>query len=326
MADYTTETKQIQTLLTTTTAAYLESGTLHDQVFNQHPLTRDLFARAKMVSGGYQIEGAMMYGKNSTAQWYSGHQLLNVQPQEGNTTFQYQWKQGSVSISYSGRELRLNKGNKTKIMDIVKVKQQQADLSLLDMIATGAYSDGTGSTNLQLTGLAAMNETTPGTASYANVPTTNAQWVNQVVASVGAASVNLLPNMRTLYNNCANGKGVAGTAPDRIFTTQTVIEAFEALHVAHIRYGNADESDLGIKKLLFKGATVEYDPYCTSGEMHMLNTRHVFLVIHPDANLTLSDGGFQKPVNQDDFVAQIYFMGQVITNNRRKGGKLAGIT
>jgi hypothetical protein len=322
---FTTETRQFQTLLTTTHSAYLDTM-IHDQVFNQHPATRDLFAKAKMINGGDQINQGILYGKNSTAQWYSGHQLLNVLPQEGHTVAQFQWKQGSVSVVYSGRELRLNKGSKTQITNIIKAKQAQADASLMDMIATGIYSDGTGSANLQLTGFAAMNETTPGTAAYANVPITNAQWRNQAIASVGAAATNLLPNMRTLWNNCSNGKGQAGTTPDKIYTTQTVIEAYEALHVSLLRYASAKEGDLGFQGFKYKGATVEYDPYCTSGELHMVNTRHVMLVIHPDANLSLSAGGFVKPANQDDFVAQILFMGQLVTNNRRKGGKLAGIS
>lgn len=325
MADYTSETRQFQTLLTTTHSAYLDTM-IHDQVFNQHPFSRDMFAKAKFIDGGDQINQGIMYGKNSTAQWYSGHQLLNVQPQEGHTVAQFSWKQGSVSITYSGRELRLNKGSKTKITDLVKTKQAQADSSLMDLIATGLFSDGTGSSNLQITGLAAMHETTPGTASYANVPTTNAQWVNQVQATAGAAATNLLPYMRTIWNNCSNGKGEAATSPDKIYTTQTVHEAFEALHVSTLRYASAKEADLGIQKLMFKGATVEYDPYCTSGEMHFVNTRHILLVIHPDANLSLSPGGFVKPANQDDFVAQILFMGQLVTNNRRKGGKIAGLT
>ena len=46
----------------------------------------------------------------------------------------------------------------------------------MDLLATGIFSDGTGSSSKQITGLQAMVETTPGTTSYASIPTGNTAW------------------------------------------------------------------------------------------------------------------------------------------------------
>jgi len=48
--------------------------------------------------------------------------------------------------------------------------------------------------------------------------------------------------------------------------------------------------------------------------------------VHSDANFSMAEGGFQKPINQDALVTQIFFQGNLSTDNRRKQGKLAGIT
>jgi hypothetical protein len=330
MADFTSRTLNYETLLTVTHDAILDSGMTHDQVFDAHPVLAWLHSgnRLKILDGGFELREGLLYGKNSTAKWYSGHQLLDVTGQEGHTAAIFVWKQGSVSIVYSGKELRQNKGSRTKIKDLVKTKQSQADLSLMDIIATGVFSDGTGSSNNQLTGLGAMLETTPGTTVYASVPTANLQWRNQAAASVGNAAVNLLPNMRTVYNDCSQGKGVASTRPDFVATTQTVYETYEALMTPSLRFSAKGAGDLGFtdEMIKYKNADFVWTDYATSGELYFLNSRHIGLVVHRDANLTLSSGGFKQPANQDSFVAQVLFMGNIVTNNRRKNGKLTGIT
>jgi hypothetical protein len=307
----------------------LDSGAMHDQVFNDDVTLQWLRQgnRVKEIEGGERIRVGLMHEKNTTAGWYSDYQQYDVTPMEGFTTAFYTWKQGDVSISVSGKELRSNKGA-AKLVSLQQEKTNQASGSLVDLLATGIFSDGTGSSSKQLTGLAAMIETTPGTTSYASVATGNTAWRNQVQTSVGAAAVNLVPKMRTLWNNCRQGKGGANGSPDFIVTTQTVYEALEALLFPSVRYESNPKSgaDAGISTMKFKGATVEWDAYCDSGMLYMLNSKHIFLFIHPDANFKMSQGGFQKPINQDALVAQILFQGNLCTNNRRKLGKLQGIT
>ena len=85
-------------------------------------------------------------------------------------------------------------------------------------------------------------------------------------------------------------------------------------------------ADAGIGKLLFKGTEIAWDDYCTSGELHLVNSSHIMLFLHSDANFKMTEEGFQRPINQDALVTQILFQGNLATNNRRKSGKLAGIT
>ena len=130
----------------------------------------------------------------------------------------------------------------------------QASMSIQDTVSTDVYTDGTGNGSKNITGLAAMNETTPGTTAYAEVPTANTVWVNQSVASVGAAAVNLVPQLRVLMNDCSQGKNAAATKPDFAVTTQSIHESLEALIFPMVRYAPnpSGGADAGIESLRFK--------------------------------------------------------------------------
>jgi hypothetical protein len=329
MANETSLTLTYAPVLTSTLMNVIDSGALHDQVFNNDVFLQWLreSGRIKVIDGGERIRIGMLHEKNSTAGWFADYESLDVTGQAGMTAAFYNWKQGSVSVSVHGRELRSNKGA-SRITNLQQEKINQAALSLADIVATGAFSDGCGSSSKQLTGLAAMNETTPGTTAYASVATGNTEWQNQVQASVGAAAVNLLPKLRTLYNDCKQGKGGAGSSPDFAVTTQTVHEALEALLFPQVRYQQnpSGGADAGLSTLLYKGTRVEWDDYCTSGELHLLNSNHIMFFVHADANFAMAEEGFQRPVNQDALMTQVLLQGNLATNNRRKNGKLAGLT
>ena len=248
--------------------------------------------------------------------------------QEGFTTAFANWKQYAVSVSLNGKEIRSNAGSKEKVFDLQAAKIEQATMSLADVLATDAYSDGTGNGSKDITGLAAMIETTPGTTAYMSVPVGNTAWVNQVQTSVGAAAVNLLPKMRTLINDCNEGVGAAASKADFVLTTQTAHEAFEAIVFPMVRYAPnpSGGADAGVDKLKFKGTVVEWSSYCTSGVMFVLNSKHTTLFVHKDANFSMAEGGFRRPINQDALTAQILVQLNLCCDNRRKFGKLTGIS
>ena len=325
----TSLTLTYEPLLTTTLKRVIDSGALHDNIFDNDVALQWLRSgdRIKVIDGGERIRVGLLHGKNTTAEWYSDYGLLNTTAQVGMTAAFYNWKQGSVTVTVNGKEIRANKG-RSRITNLQQEKITQASMSLVDLFATGMFSDGTGSGNQQITGLEAMIETTPGTTSYGNVSTSNTQWQNQVQTSVGAAETNLVPKLRTLYNDCSQGKGGVNSTPDYIITTQAVHEALEALLFPQVRYqaNPSGGADAGIEKLVFRGTSVVWDDYCTSGTLYALNSRHMFLFLHNDAKFSMADGGFQKPVNQDALITQIFVMGNLGCNNRRKLGKLAGIT
>jgi hypothetical protein len=313
-------------LLSSTVMNYLDSGMLRDQVHKRSPLWNWLNAgnRIKKLTGGERIKLPVMYEGSGNFKRYAGLETLDPTGYDGVTNAFFDWKQAATTVVISGLEKRSNQGE-SRVRELAKDRIFQAEGTLADNLATDAYSVGTANGSKQITGLQAMVSTTVTSGTYADINFgNNDKWRNNVIAGVGNAAANLLPNLRTLYNDCTEITGVEGE-PDGIFTTQTMAETLEALVIPAIRYTGGGESDLSSKPL-FRGAKIMWEAKCPSGTLFILNSRHIFIFVHRDAYFTMIPAGMQNPVNQDAFLAPILFQGNMATNLRNAHGKLVGLT
>lgn len=328
-AQYTSDTRTIQSLLASTLERAVDSGVVHDAIFKMRPLLNRLRESGNLmvVNGGERLRVQFQYDTNSTVDSYSDDETLDVTRQDNVTSAFFQWKQYAVSIVITGRELRLNKGSETQLFNLLEQKTFDAANSLQKRLANDLFTDGTGNGSKNLTGLEAALEDAPGTVIYGGVPTANTAWRNDTVTITnGAAAVNLLPNMRTGYNNVLQVGGAGDNmGTDLWLTTQSVHESFEALHAPQVRF-TSDTADLSMANPPFKGGEVIWDPDCPTGNMYGLNLSAAKLFVHEDANMSEAEGGLQRPVNQDSFISQLLFQGNFLTNNRAKHTKIAGIT
>ena len=126
--------------------------------------------------------------------------------------------------------------------------------------------------------------------------------------------------MRTLYNTCSKGN----IHPDLILTTQTVFEYYEKVLQSQERFVDTATLDGGFENLKFKGATMMFDLYAQSGVMYMLNSNYMGITVESGTDLVTTP--FVRPENQDAKVAQILWMGNMVTSNASRQGKLTGIT
>lgn len=273
----------------------------------------------KEEDGGERIVQPLMYGKNSTAASYSGYDVLDVSAQEGIDAAEFNWKQYSASITISGEEERKNAGRKEKIIDILEARTKQAEMSLTGELVEGIFSDGTGNSSKDLTGLKAM---VSSTGIYAGIDSSTYTWWASYVESTGATLT--LAYMRTAFNTPSLG---GKDTPNLIVTTQTLFEKYESFLTSTIQMqaeGTKKMADGGFQVLEYKGQPIVWDENCTAGYMYFLNTNHMKLVVHKDANFDVSD--FVKPENQDARVAQILFMGNLTCDRRKSFGLLSGKT
>lgn len=304
-------------LLSTTLKKYRK--TLTDNIHKSNAVFFRLKAdgAVKEEDGGERIVEPLMYGKNSTAKSYDGYEALDTTPQTGIDSAEFNWKQYSVSISISGKEERQNAGT-SRIINLLEAKIKQAEMSLTEQLSTGLFSDGTGNASKDLTGLVAMVN---NSGTYGGINSSNFAWWKATMDT--ATEALSLSDMRTAYNSASLG---GKDAPDLIVTDQLVFERYEGLftnvaisgggsHFMTQSAGTKKMADGGFQTLEFKGVPIVWDELCTPNGMYFLNTKHMKLVVHKDANFETTD--FVKPENQDARVAQILWMGN-ITCNRRK--------
>lgn len=314
-------------LLTATLMNYIESGELHDQVFTSTAFLNWINSgkRIKRLSGGERISLSIMYEGSGNFKRYTGGEPLDTTRGAGRTRAFFNWKQAATTAGITGLDQRSNMGE-SQIRDMAKDAVMQAQLTLGDSLATDAFSDGLADTSKQMAGLLAIIATDPTTGTFATINSANnTTWRNQIITGVGAGAVNLLPNLRQLFNDCTEGSASANGAPDACFMPQAVHEIAEAVITPAIRYSPGGQGEMSIEPI-FRGAKFFWDEHCQSGVLYVLNSNHIFMFVHNAADMSMPSEGFQRPVNQDELTAQILWQGNMGTNNRRKLGKMTGIT
>src|SRR5450830_1148289 len=111
--------------------------TMEDVIFTSNPLFYWLKTKNQMKisnNGGDKIIVPLMYGTNNTAKSYSGYDVIDIIPQDGMTSAEYEWAQYAVGISISGEEEFKNSGE-GKLINLLEQKIKQSELSLVDLLA-----------------------------------------------------------------------------------------------------------------------------------------------------------------------------------------------
>lgn len=306
-------------VLSSTTRKFVNSE-FADNIFNSHLLLQRLKEKAYVeVDGGERLLEPLLYKINTDATSYSGYDVLSTTPTSPFTAAEFEWKQYSAPITISGREERINQG-KSSIVNLLMGKIKEAEMSIAQNMTTDLFGDGTANGGKALDGLSIMVDSA-GTYGNINRATAgNEFWQANETAQGGALTISA---MATKYTQCSRG---GQNGPDLIIMTSTLFDKYEALMQANQRFGvsNTKLADAGFMTLKFRGADVMYDEQCTSGVIYFLNTDHLKLRYHRDANFSMRD--FQKPDNQDSKIAHILWMGNLTANNCRYLGKLTGAT
>jgi hypothetical protein len=302
-------------ILSTTLANYRSK--FEDNIFSARPLAHFLkqAGQIRIISGGEKIVEQIINGLNTTAASYSGYDPLDTTPQEGLTAAQYDWKQFSVSITISGIEEAKNSGPE-QIIDLLGAKTMQAEETAIEKFDEMWFGDGTGNGGkdwLGLSKLVAQNTTSVGNID----PSVYTFWQS---ATDTTSEVLTLSDLGHVYNSAAEGND----RPTIGLTTQTLYEKYESLLQPALRYQDTRTADAGFHNLLFKGAPVTYDTYCTSGSWYFLNPKYLKLVGHKDVWSKTTP--FVKPATGDFKVAQILWYGNLTISNRNRQGVLTNKT
>lgn len=325
-------TDQYDALLTTTLRKYRKK--LIDNIFEpMHFLKWLTKTRGKgkdvgtfdLYDGGHEIVEHLMYGKNSTIDFYSGYDPLDTTPQEGLTIAKFKIRELGGTISISRREQRMNSGE-AQMINLLKAKTQQAEMSIKDKISEKLFADITTEPTEDIDSILLLVSSTPTTTTCGGVSGETYAWWRNAQADCGAYGANLVSKMRTMYNDCTK----SGTEPDAIVCTQTAIEYYESLGVPGKQFVNdAKTADLGFQVLTYKGADMFWDPdFATdtpeTGEsMLFLSSKHIKLRTDKETNFITTE--FIEPENQTAKVAKVLWMGNLTIDSRRAHGVLHGI-
>lgn len=306
------------------------TGKLADNVTKNNALLYRLNERGnrKPVSGGSKILEELEYGESDNV-WYQGYDTINFTNPQIATAAEFAWKLLGAPVGISGQELLQNSG-KERIIDLFEAKIKNAEKTLRNVMSAGVYSDGTGSSGKQLTGLKALvaDDPTSGTVGGINRATSgNEFWRNYAkIESTALNKDTIYGAMNAAYLGCSRGTD----KPDLIVADDTLYTLYENSLVAQQRFIDSKLADAGFQNLKFKGADVIYDGgiggYCPKGHMYFLNTDYIRLRPHKDRDFRLIGDRNRVAINQDAVYAIIGWAGNMTMSNAELQGVLVDAT
>lgn len=305
----------VTSLIATTLSTYGKS--LGDNVHKAIPALAWLAIKKRVTEeGGTTIVRSVVFGSNSTAGFYASDDVLDTTIQDNFTAAQFQWRQAAASIIVTGRIALQNTG-RAQVIDYAKAQIDNALASLKETIDIKLFSTTQTGSNITPLYAAISNTGTYGDINGG----TNAWWQSTVTTS-GSFAARGLSDLRTAWDNVAVKMPAGG--PDLLLSDQTSYEAYEATLTPTVRYTDVSMGDLGFVNLQYKQAVWTWDPNATTGTIFGLNSKALELVQHSDRLFTLSK--WVKPLNQDLEGAQVFWAGELTSNNRRKHFQLTGVT
>lgn len=300
------------------------SAKVTDNIFTATPLWKWMKGKNRIKydgSGGRFLEVPLSYAKNETVTSLGKGDTVSLNDTKFLTTAQYQWKYVAGNLTRYFTDDQQNKGKQAQL-NLANQKIDNLKNSLSNKFEEFMFGDGTGNSSKDPNGLRTFIVSSPSSGTVGNIDAaSNSWWRNKQKTSTGAASVYLLSDMRTLFNNCSTGQGV--DMPKVIFTDQTSYELYED-EVQELKVINDSmNGDPMMKTVTFKGIPIYWSSQAPSGKMYFINDEYISVNIDPDVNFMMTE--WKTVANTLDRYAQIVVKLEVTCNRRASQGVLESI-
>lgn len=299
------------------------SGKVADNVSKNNAILYKLQEKAEhAIDGGRLIYEELSFAENTNGQFYSGYDALSVAANDVISAAEFNWKQYAVAVTMSGLEELQNSGE-AAVFRLLAKRIEVAESTMANDLAVSLYSDGTGSGGKELTGLAALNSSSPTSGTYGGINrATYTFWRNQV-NTVTLTTSNCLAEMLELYVACSRGTD----RPNLIMAGNTSYQIFVNSLTPNQRFTDSKLADAGFENVKFHSAPVVLDGGigggATATDMHFLNTKFIHWRPHSRRNM-VPIGKKRIAVNQDATVEILGFAGNLTCSGAQFQGRLVG--
>lgn len=288
-------------------------GTNHNAVLFR---MQDNGSIREVAQGGRTIFEPLIYGTNSSVQFYEGYESFTPPTgQENIDGAEYAWKQLGGFVSISGLEMVQNSG-KYAAVDMLETRIKHLKAQLSNTFSASLFSTGTGSGGKEFGGFQLIVADSPSSAGTVGGIDQAAQsfWRNQVSASAVFNSTNALSRMNTLYLQCIRG----GDKPDLIVADSEMFGQYEATQQQLQRFTDSKLAQAGFITYKYKTADVVYDDNCPTRRMYFLTTSALSFRYAPSRWFETGDA--RQVTNADYEVVPVWTMGNLTCNNRSLQG------
>jgi hypothetical protein len=326
------ETRVFNTLFATTMDIYAEQAAVN--TLTSTPLLDKLYrgGNAAVKPGGVRIDVGVRYGMNPGSQWYQGADVLDMTPFESNTTAKYDWKQLHLPVTYTGEEVRKNRGE-AQMLDLVQEKIAASQLTAKKVVDIAMCADGTANGGKVILGLEALVSDAPTAdptvgAIGGITAVGNPWWQNSAVTSFGSWAANGPNGSSTdLFVNAWNTVSDGSDSPTMIYSAQDVYEFYHATNLAAVQIIMTQNATgtMSFPTLKYMGVDWNWSRNIASGEAYLLRPdQDLAFWVHSEGNFRLSP--FQKAWNQDLFGASLLLMSAFFIRRRMFSMRITGVS
>ena len=279
--------------------------------------------RIKTVSGGQKIYQELSFAENGNSGWYSGYDLLPVAAQDVISAAEFEFKQAACPVVISGLEQLQNSG-KEAMIDLLESRISVAESTMANLCAEGLYSDGTGSSGKEITGLDACISTTPTTGTYGGINrATWTFWRNQYDATT-ITSANVQTQMNAMWASLVRG----AERPDLILVANGFWADYLASLQAQQRFMGTETGKLGFPSLKYMDADVVLDGgiggFATADTAYFINSKYLHYRPHAQRNMVPLSPNRRYATNQDAEVQILAWAGNLTCSGAQFQGRING--
>lgn len=305
------------------------SGIIADNVSNNVALLLRMKQRGriKTFSGGDVILQELSYEDSNTnnSGYYSGYEEINITPNSPISASRWEIKQAAAAVALSGLEQLQNAG-KEQIVDLIDARMDVAEAQMMNLIAAGIYSDGSGTGGKQITGLQAIVADSPSSSTVGGIAEGTWTWWKNISfdASTDGNTAATSSNIQSYMNRTAL-QVVRGTeGPDIIVADNNYYRLFLESMQTIQRVTSEEMAGAGFSSLKYFGAGRSTDVVldggvggaCPTNHMYFLNTKYLFFRPHSQRNM-VPIGGDRMATNQDAIIKLIGWAGNMTCSSRK---------
>lgn len=313
-----------------TTTWYNVRKTLFSDIWQITPFLDLLSSKGKIkerMPVGRYFEIPIGYAQaDQNQKWFGRGDTFSESEKELWTRLQYQRRNlGDNIVRYWDDEMK-NKGE-AQILGYAKELIENHKMTMESTLASALWVN---QGPLAVNTLPELIPHDPSTGTVGGIDrAANEYCRNQTFDASGITLIDdLIPTMRSMFNECSKKKGKGRQSPDIILTTQEIYEEYEeqAFNLGQIQMASnqgSQRADLGFGGLSFKGAELYWDPECPAGDMYFLNSDTIEFAYDPSAYMEMTD--WKSKYNSLDRYAQVVTVCNLLFNNFAKNGVVHSI-
>lgn len=321
-----------------TSMAYRLPG-IQDLVFNSNPVTAELRRRGRFKKfDGPEIRVSLMIDKFD-GQWIAGYDKFDIQAKEIVNDAVFTPKTLVVPFSLTGQEIRANRGNRTRVHNLLATYMENVENSAKDLWEVSLHSDGTTAAGREMIGFGGALPIIPTSGVYGGIDrATHAIWRTSTFdAQTDFTSQGITgwdsTTARAIIERVTALRSKGNRYPGLWIMDLNSYQALSASMVAIQRIVKSDggSATYGYNALEVATPAGNVDVVCATGvgtvmpanTAYALDLQALSVFERPGASwdLLFSGEGMQ-PINQDAIAQGIMWEGELVLENPRYSARV----